>query len=187
MGTRYDALEPHFIKFIEKKHIFFCGTAANDGRVNVSPKGKDSLRVLSPNRIIWRNLTGSGNETASHLDDTNRMTLMWCSFDRPLMILRCYGTARAIHRNDDEWQELNAHFEPTHAARQIFDMDIELVQRSCGFAVPKMEFVEENVALTSFTDRLGEEGVQDYWVEKNSLTIDGKPTHIAKRNLASET
>ena len=183
MGTRYDQLEPHFIKFIDEQHIFFSGTAAKDGRVNVSPKGKDSLRVLSPKRIIWRNLTGSGNETAAHLEDTNRMTLMWCSFDRPLMILRCYGSAQAIHRTDAEWDDLNAHFEPNFAARQIFDMNIDLVQRSCGFAVPKMQFIEENETLTNWANRQGEAGVEEYWVEKNTKTIDGKPTRIVEKNL----
>lgn len=183
MGTRYDQLEPPLIKFIEEQHIFFTGTAAKDGRVNVSPKGKDSLRVLSPNRILWRNLTGSGNETAAHLEDTNRMTLMWCSFSRPLMILRCYGTARAIHRNDSEWDELDTNFEPNFAARQIFDMTVDLVQRSCGFAVPKMEFIEENDALSNWSERHGAAGVHEFWIEKNARTIDGKPTHIVEKSL----
>ncbi len=96
MATRFDKLSDAHQRFIEKQPIFFSGSAARDGRVNVSPKGMDTLRIFTPNRILWRNLTGSGNETAAHLADSPRMTLMWCAFAGPPMILRAYGTARAI-------------------------------------------------------------------------------------------
>ena len=76
METRFDALEAAHKRFIEKQPIYFSGSAAQDGRINISPKGMDSLRVLGSNRILWRNLTGSGNETATHLADSALMTLM---------------------------------------------------------------------------------------------------------------
>ena len=99
----------------------------------------DSLRVLGPNRILWRNFTGSGNETAGHLAQNNRMTLMWCSFSKQPMILRAYGTARAIHPRDADWPELAANFPEELGMRQIYDMKIEMVQKSCGYAVPYFE------------------------------------------------
>ena len=100
MGKQFDSLQDDHIRFIGAQHIFFTGTAAPTGKVNISPKGMDSLRVLSPTRILWRNLTGSGNETDGHLKLANRITLMWCSFTTRPIILRAYGTASVTHVDD---------------------------------------------------------------------------------------
>lgn len=183
MGTRYDELSAPLTKFIQKQHIFFSGSAAREGKVNVSPKGMDSLRVLSPNRIIWRNFTGSGNETAAHLADSPRMTLMWCAFEGPPTILRVYGTARAIHRNDADWAELDGHFAPEPAARQVFDLSIDMVQKSCGYAVPEMEFTQDRDVLVDWAAKKGEDGIRDYWATSNTETLDGVPTDIVAKNL----
>ena len=51
MAKQFQQLDDAHRKFIEDQHMFFVGTAARDGRVNISPKGMDSLRVLGPNRI----------------------------------------------------------------------------------------------------------------------------------------
>ncbi|MEL7150911.1 MAG: pyridoxamine 5'-phosphate oxidase family protein [Pseudomonadota bacterium] len=183
MGTRYDALEPAHEKFIAKQPIFFVGSAAREGRINVSPKGMDSLRILGPNRILWRNLTGSGNETATHLADSPRMTLMWCAFSGPPMILRAYGTARAIHRLDSDWSTLDAHFAPDPAARQLFDVTVDLFQKSCGYAVPEMAYTKDREVLTNWAKDKGPEGIKTYWAERNTETLDGVPTHIIDRNI----
>ncbi len=91
--------------FIKRQHLFFVATAAPDGRVDMSPKGLDSLRVIDDNRIIWLNLTGSGNETAAHLRACNRMTLMFCAFERDALILRVYGSASTLHPHDAGWDD----------------------------------------------------------------------------------
>lgn len=178
MAQQYPALDDKLQTFIEAQHLFFVGTAARDGRVNVSPKGMDSLRVLGPNRVAWLNVTGSGNETAGHLLDCNRMTLMFCSFDRQPMILRLYGTARTLYPRDDAWEEHLNRFPPLPGARQIFLMDVDLVQTSCGFAVPFMHFEGERDTLRNWATKRGEEGLRDYWEEKNTRSIDGRPTQI---------
>jgi len=178
MGTQYDALSDQHIAFIGEQHLFFAGTAAAMGRVNISPKGMDSLRVLGSNRILWRNFTGSGNETAGHLNQCNRMTLMWCSFTNQPMILRAYGTARTIHPRDDAWEELAAHFPPQPGMRQIYDMSVELVQKSCGYGVPFFEHTGERETLKHWTEDKGQDGIRAYWTERNSTTLDGNPTHI---------
>ena len=183
MGTQYDALEPAHQRFVEKQPIFFSGSAARDGKINVSPKGMDALRVLAPNRIIWRNLTGSGNETAAHLADNPRMTIMWCAFSGPPMILRAYGTARAVHRNDADWDDLNGHFEENFAARQIFDLSVEMVQKSCGYAVPEMTFEKNRDTLVKWAENKGEDGVKEYWATRNTQTLDGVATNIVAKNL----
>lgn len=176
MAKQFPALEEPHTKFIEDQHIFFVGTAAPEGRVNVSPKGGDALRVLGPKRILWRNLTGSGNETAGHLLQVNRMTLMWCSFTTRPLILRAYGTARTIHADDPDFADLDAHFPPHVGARQIYDMDIDLVQTSCGYAVPFMAFHSDRDTLDTWSEDRGEDSIRAYWDEKNSQTIDGAPT-----------
>ncbi len=106
------------------------------GRINVSRKGLDSLRVVSPTRVVWLNRTGSGNETAAHVCENGRMTLMFCSFAAEPLILCVYGQALAVHAGDPEWQALTALFTPVTGARQIFDMKVDLVQTSCGWGVP---------------------------------------------------
>ena len=103
MAKQFECIEDVHRKFIKEQHLFFVGSAAAEGRVNVSPKGMDSLRVMDGNRVVWLNITGSGNETAGHLLENPRMTLMWCSFERRPLILRTYGMARAIHPRNDEW------------------------------------------------------------------------------------
>lgn len=178
MAQQYPALDDKLSAFIEAQHLFFVGTAAREGRVNVSPKGMDSLRVLSPSRVAWLNATGSGNETAGHLLDSNRMTLMFCSFEKQPMILRLYGSARTLHPRDAEWPEYLALFPALPGARQVFLMDIELVQTSCGFAVPFMDFAGERDTLRHWAEKRGEDGLLDYWAEKNQHTIDGQGTRI---------
>ncbi len=157
--------------------MFFAGSAAPDGRVNISPKGMDSLRVLGPNRVLWLNYTGSGNETAGHLHALNRMTLMWCSFGARPLILRAYGAARTLHPRDADWDQLIAPFGDPFGARQLYDMTVEMVQTSCGYAVPKMELTDQRDTLITALTAKGED-LSPYWAEKNTTTIDGLPTGV---------
>ena len=178
MGARYPELSDELTEFIQGQKTFFVGTAAADGRVNVSPKGKDALRVLSKNRVAWLNLTGSGNETAAHLIEQDRMTLMFCAFEGSPMILRLYGHAKIHHPRDAAWAGLISLFPLVPGARQIIDMEIDLVQTSCGSAVPHLEFREESDLLTQWAENKGEKGLAEYWKNRNQSSIDGKPTRI---------
>lgn len=178
MGKRYSDLQPDQIAFIGEQHLFFTATAAPGARVNLSPKGMDSLRILSPSRILWLNLTGSGNETAAHLALDPRITLMWCSFTTRPMILRAYGTARAIHRTDPDWPALAPQLPDQPGARQIIDVAIDLVQSSCGFAVPFMDYRMDRPVLHTWATEKGPEGLHTYWDTRNRETIDGLPTGI---------
>jgi hypothetical protein len=178
MGKRYPELQPDQIVFIGDQHIFFSATTAPGARINLSPKGMDCLRVMSPTRILWLNLTGSGNETAAHLALDPRITVMWCSFTIKPLILRAYGTARAIHQMDPDWADLAAELPDQPGARQIIDLTIDLVQSSCGFAVPFMDFREDRPVLKSWAEGKGADGLRSYWDERNRQTIDGLPTGI---------
>ena len=178
MSKFYTELDEKLQGFVADQKIFFVGTAASDGRVNVSPKGMDSLKVLNKNQLIWLNLTGSGNETAAHIFEKSRMTLMFCSFEGKPLILRIYGKARAIHPRDEEWSEWIKLFPDYPGSRQIFLLDIDSAQTSCGFAVPNYKYQENRSDLVYWTEKIGDEGVKNYWKEKNQTSIDGKPTRI---------
>ena len=183
MGKQYEALPERLIEFIAEQKIFFVGTATGDSRVNVSPKGMDSFRVLNDKRAIWLNLTGSGNETSAHVQLDPRMTIMFCAFEGPPLILRFYGTARVVHKNDADWKELFAHFKPLPGARQIFDLSIELVQTSCGMAVPYYTHTGDRELLSDWAKKKGDDGLMQYWEEKNQSSIDNIPTHIMAKNV----
>ena len=177
MAKQFPAFTDDHTGFIAAQHLYFVATAAPEGRVNLSHKGMDSLRVLGPNRVIWLNLTGSGNETAAHLAQSPRMTVMWCSFTTRPLILRAYGTARTLHLTDPDFPALSAHFPQTPGTRQIYDMAVDLVQTSCGYAVPFMNFSAERPVLHDWALQKGDD-LPAYWAEKNRQSIDGMATGI---------
>jgi len=183
MSQKYTEISDKIKIFIEQQKIFFVSTAPADGRINLSPKGMDSLRVLGQNRVAWLNVTGSGNETAAHVQENGRMTLMFTAFEGNPLILRLYGSAKAIHKKDPEWEELSQHFPVLPGARQIFDLSIEMAQTSCGMSVPLYDYVEEREMLNQWASKKGDEGIKEYWQEKNQRSIDGKETHIVSKGI----
>jgi hypothetical protein len=166
--------------FIKTQHMFFVATAGAEGRVNVSPKGLDSLRILTSQQIVWISLSGSGNETAAHVLENGRMTLMFCAFEGPARILRIYGSANTIHPRDESWPDLVKLFPAMAGQRQIYDFKIESLALSCGTGVPLMDFKAERgpVELLPFYAEMPEGGIEAYWARKNTQSIDGKPTGI---------
>lgn len=182
MAQQYPSIPDRFREFIGEQKIFFVASAAPTGRINLSPKGMDSLRVLSPERVVWLNLTGSGNETSAHILEDSRMTLMFAAFEGKPLILRLYGHAQVIHRQDPEWNDLYSLFSPSAGARQIFDLEVDLVQSSCGWAVPFFEYGGDRELLKDWTAKKGPDGIEDYWREKNQTSIDGKATYIVEKS-----
>ncbi|MCK0148156.1 pyridoxamine 5'-phosphate oxidase family protein [Arenibacter sp. F26102] len=178
MGKKLDSITVDLKEFIEKQKIFFVGTAASEGRVNISPKGTDSFRILDKNKIVWLNLTGSGNESAAHVLKNNRMTIMFCAFEGKPVILRIYGQAKIYHKRDMEFHNFIKLFPENTGSRQIIEMDIDLVQTSCGFAVPFMDYKGERNALNSWSQKQGTAGIETYWENKNTSSIDGFETKI---------
>jgi predicted pyridoxine 5'-phosphate oxidase superfamily flavin-nucleotide-binding protein len=180
MGKKLDHISTELKTFIQDQKIFFVGTAAEDGRVNISPKGTDSFRVLDPNKVVWLNLTGSGNETAAHLLKNNRMTIMFCAFEGKPMILRLYGKATIYHQRDEAYSKYISLFPENTGSRQIVEMEVDLVQTSCGFGVPLMEFIDDRKTLNTWSEKQGKERIEEYWKTKNTVSIDGFKTGIIK-------
>jgi hypothetical protein len=178
MARFYPALEERHRDFIAAQKLFFTATAPADGRINLSPKGMDSLRVLDSRRVAYLDLTGSGNETAAHLRKDGRLTLMFCSFDAEPLILRLYGRGQTVRRQDAAWAELRHHFPALPGERQLIVLDIDSVQTSCGYAVPLFGYRGERDTLARWAEKKGPTGLLDYWREKNAISIDGLPTGL---------
>ena len=180
MAKQFDKISSTLADFIKKQPLFFVGTAGDSGTVNVSPKGMDTLKVMDENRVLWLNLTGSGNETGAHLLLNNRITIMFCAFEGNPLILRLYGSAKIYHEGDKGWTEGIKHFSEFISARQIIDVHIDKVQTSCGFGVPFMDYKGEREQLITWAEHKGKDGVKKYQKEKNTVSIDGFPTDISK-------
>lgn len=186
MGKRHQELLQTHKDFIREQRIFFVATATETGRVNISPKGMDSLVILDSNRIAWLNVTGSGNETSAHIQSNPRMTIMFCAFEGKPLILRLYGNAIVFHRTDKEWKGLVQAFSPLPGARQIFVLAIDLVQTSCGMSIPYFEYAGEREMLNAWARDKGEQGIRRYWSETNQVSIDGLPTNIIAKSGISD-
>ena len=177
MSEFTETLNPQHIEMIGKQPVFFVATAAEDARINLSPKGYDAFRILSPSQVAYLDLGGSGNETQAHLNADGRITVMFCNFDRPALILRIYGTGRAVLPQDDGWADLAAHFTLLPGTRQIFVIDVNSVQTSCGWGVPFMTMERERDTLTKFhaaqdpTERLDK-------IQGRNRSIDGLPVRL---------
>ena len=182
MAKLFDCITDELQQFIAAQHIFFVATApmSQTGRVNLSPKGLDSFRILSPNRVAYLDLTGSGNETSAHLQENGRMTFMFCAFQGPPSILRLYGHGYTVLPDNSEWEALYSLFSPIPGTRQIIVADIDRVQTSCGAGVPLYEPVGQRDAMVKWALNKGEQGLHDYWQQKNRASIDGLPTPLGK-------
>ena len=185
MADFTDTLTDKHIAMIAKQPVFFVATAAADARINLSPKGYDAFRVLSPTRVAYLDLAGSGNETHAHLAADGRITLMFCNFDRPALILRIYGTGKPVLPQDSEWDALAEHFTVLPGTRQIFDIAVESVQTSCGWGVPYMEYQAERPTL----QKAHAQSNPQEWEAKiaaRTTSIDGLPTRATDRYLRVE-
>jgi hypothetical protein len=185
MSEFFTELEPKHIELIEKQPIFFVSTATSDGRINLSPKGLDTFRVLSPTRVAYLDLGGSGNETHAHLAVDGRITIMFCNFEQPATIYRIYGRGTPVIPQDEGWGELSAHFDLLPGTRQIFEITIESIQTSCGWGVPLMHLDRDRETLTDYHAKATPEA----WVEKVSgrtTSLDGLPVRPTDRYFGPE-
>ncbi|MGF0117513.1 pyridoxamine 5'-phosphate oxidase family protein [Promicromonospora sp. Marseille-Q5078] len=178
MGTVHPAIDGRLRTFIESQHVFFVATAplADDGRVNVSPKGIDgSFAVVDEHTVAYLDITASGAETVAHLRENGRITLMFCAFDGPPNIVRLHGRGRVVTLYDDEFASWAGRFTERRGARAVIVVDVERVSDSCGYGVPLLEYGGERDLLPQYMDRKGDEGQADYRRRKNRTSIDGLP------------
>ena len=181
MAKFFEKIDGKIRKFIGEQQMFFTASAplAGDGRVNLSPKGIDTFRVLDERTVCYLDLTGSGNETAAHLAENGRLTIMFCSFAGAPLILRLYGRGEVVRQTSDKWREYAALFEDYPGTRQVVVLHVESLQTSCGFGVPLYEFKENRRQLIEWAERKGTDGIENYWRDKNQTSIDGLPTRLS--------
>lgn len=173
----FDQLTDDHTAFITKQPVFFVATAAPDARINLSPKGMDCFRVFAPDQVGYLDMGGSGNETHAHLAADGRITIMFCAFDQPALILRLYGRGTAVMPQDAEWDERVRAFTPLPGVRQIFVIDLDSIQTSCGWGVPFMSLERERQTLFKYHagvdphERLAK-------TQSRTLSIDGLPVRV---------
>lgn len=176
MGRTFEALTDQHLDWIGRQHVFFVATAPSEGgRVNLSPKGLDTLRVLDPRTVAYLDLTGSGAETVAHVRENGRITLMLCAFEGPPMILRVWGRGEVVTIDDDGFDAARAPFPELPGARAVITVRVEGVQTSCGYSVPLMSFVEERRRLEEWAEKKGDDGLATYRADKNAVSLDGLP------------
>lgn len=186
MGQQFARIEPEHAAFIGRQKIFFVASAPPKGRINVSPKGLSSFRVLGENDVAYLDCTGSGSETRAHLLACNdrRLTIMFCAFEGAPMILRLYGQGRSLMRGTPEYADLVAKFEEVAGARQIVRLTVDLVQTSCGMGVPLFDYKQERGSLVGYWAKRSVDNLRKYWGLKNMKSIDGLPTDFAPDSMA---
>lgn len=177
MAEFFDALSPDHADFIARQPVFFVATAAKDRRVNVSPKGMDAFRVLGPKIAGYLDVGGSGNETHAHLTADGRITIMFCAFDKPALILRIYGRGRFVLPQDPAWRDHAPAFTILPGTRQIFLVDIDSVQTSCGWGVPYMTLDRERDTL-SRAHQSKDRATREAGLATRTQSIDGLPVRI---------
>ena len=176
MGRSYDEITEGVANWIGKQRMFFVATApADGGHINVSPKGLDTLRISGPNSVEYLDLTGSGAETIAHLRENGRVTMMFCAFEGPPRIVRLYGKGSYVAATDDEFAAAAAPFGDRHGARSVIRIEVDRVADSCGYAVPRYEYVEQRSKLVEWADNRDDDELLEYWAEKNAKSIDGLP------------
>jgi hypothetical protein len=181
MAKFYESINPELQAFIEKQHIFFVASAplSAEGHVNLSPKGLDAFRVLSPNRVAYIDIISSGNETSAHTLENGRITFMFCSYEGNPLILRLFGRGKAVLPGHPEWASLAALYTVFPSTRQIITADISLVQTACGFGVPEYTYNGERDEHFKWAEKKGPEGLERYKQEHSMVSLDGLPTDLA--------
>lgn len=185
MAEFFETLSPEHVAMIERQPVFFVATAAEGARINLSPKGYDCFRVLAPDRVGYLDLGGSANETNAHLIADGRITLMFCNFQQPAQILRIYGRGEPVLPWERGWDDLSQHFTLLPGTRQIFDIQVESVQTSCGYGVPMMSLERERPTLIKHHANADpQEWAGKYKTRRTS--IDGLPARPTDRYIAGE-
>ena len=187
MGKVIPALDDGLREFIAAQHMFFVATAplALLGNVNLSPKGRDTFRILGPNRVAYLDLTGSGIETVAHVKENNRITVMFCAFEGPPRILRLYGRGRVVELGHSGFEQLNSLFPEFPSARAVVVIELTRISTSCGFGVPLMRYEGDRNHLERWVENKGDEGLRAYRETKNAISLDGLPGFGSQRHPAA--
>jgi hypothetical protein len=183
MAKVYEGVDATMAAWIERQPVFFVATAPleADGLVNLSPKGTmGTFRMVDEHTFAYLDLTGSGVETIAHLRENGRICVMFCAFDGRPSIVRLHGTGREVTPGDPGFEEVLAGFGEAGEQRRpylraVIVVDVGRVADSCGYAVPRMDLVEERETLDAVWRSRDDERIARYHAERNALSLDGLP------------
>jgi hypothetical protein len=177
MAKVYPEIDATLAAWIRSQHLFFVATAplAGDGHVNCSPKGLDAFAMLGPTTVAYLDLTGSGAETIAHVRENGRIVIMFCAFEGAPKIVRLHGTGTVVEPHMAEFAELIRAFPDRPGVRSIIKIAVSRVSDSCGFGVPRYDYVGERDALIRWSDSKGSEGIAAYQQRNNAQSLDGLP------------
>lgn len=177
MGKEFERIDAAIRTWVEKQHLFFVSTApsAGDGRVNCSPKGLDSLRILGPRQLAYGDIGGSGIETVAHLKENGRIVIILCAFEGPPKIFRFYGRGQVVEPQQPDFGELAALFPDLPTLRNVIVIDVTCMRDSCGYGVPQYEFVRERDSLGNWVSSRTEHDLAAYRRQNNATSLDGLP------------
>jgi hypothetical protein len=177
MGKTFSHIDEPLAEWIEAQHLFFVATAplSGDGFVNCSPKGLDTFSILDSHTVAYLDLTGSGVETIAHLKENGRIVLMFCSFSQTAKILRLHGRGTAIEQGHPDFATLKARFPDYPGVRAVIRVEVTRIADSCGYGVPRYEFLGQRDTLIKWAEHHGEAKLNDLRAEHNAASLDGLP------------
>ena len=177
MSKQYDELTDRLQQFILRQKMFFVGSAprSDEGAINISPKGLDAFRIIDSKTVAYLDYTGSGVESIAHIKENRRLVIMFCSFDSSPLIVRLHGHASVIERSNPEWSVLQPLFQESRMARSIIKLSIKRIADSCGWGVPRYDFVGHREQYANYDEKTDDDGVRTLQMEHNMKSIDGLP------------
>ena len=178
MGKEYSRIDERIRGWVEQQHLFFVATAprADDGLINCSPKGHDTLQVLDDHTLIYLDYAGSGVETIAHLKENGRIVIMLCAFQGPPKIFRFHGVGEVVTPDQPEFAGLFARFAKDPAGvRSIIRVQVQRISDSCGYGVPYYDYVDQRPSTQNYIDKTGPEAIREYVRERNAESLDGLP------------
>jgi len=173
----HSTIDSDLADWIAAQKMFFVATApmSQEGHINLSPKGGESFRVLSPTEDAYLDYTGSGAETAAHVRENGRIVVMFCAFEGPPQIARLYGTGRVLTPGTAGFDELAQKFPSNPGTRSIVHISVNRISTSCGYSVPFYDFRGHRDGLDKWARTKGPAGLDEYRAAKNRLSIDELP------------
>jgi len=178
MAKVFEQIDDQMAAWLIAQPMFVVATAplAADGLINASPKGgSGTFAVLGPTTVAYLDLTGSGVETIAHLRENGRIVLMFTAFDGRPQIVRLHGDGRVVERDDAEFDELAQRFPRNPGTRSVIVVDVDRVSDSCGYAVPRMDYIADRDVLDLWSAKKGPEGLEAYRAKHNAVSLDGLP------------
>lgn len=178
MGKVYESIDSKIQAWISKQHMFFVATSprSDEGQVNLSPKGNDTLRVLDESTLAFMDTGGSGIETIAHIRENGRIVIMMCAFEGLPKIFRFHGRGHVVTPLDTEFTALAARFDRTALGiRAIVHIDVQRVSDSCGFGVPLYDYKCQRTTSQDYLRNTPIDKVRKHMFKNNEHNVDGLP------------